>query len=65
VLEGALVGGGSAAIAAAAALVVTWGQTGGDPVRRPSLVQPFEEFIGQTLQQYGFETPTGNDANET
>jgi transposase len=27
-------------------------QTGGDPVRRPSLVQPFEEFIGQTLQQY-------------
>jgi transposase len=27
-------------------------QTGGDPVRKPSLVQPFEEFIGQTLQQY-------------
>ena len=27
-------------------------QTGGDPVRRPSLIQPFEEFIGQTLQQY-------------
>lgn len=24
----------------------------GDPVRRPSLIQPFEEFIGQTLQQY-------------
>lgn len=27
-------------------------QTSGDPVRRPSLLQPFEEFIGQTLQQY-------------
>lgn len=27
-------------------------QTGGDPVRRPSMVQPFEEFIGQTLAEY-------------
>jgi transposase len=26
--------------------------TGAEPVRRPSLVQPFEEFIAQTLQQY-------------
>lgn len=27
-------------------------QTSGDPVRRPSLVQPFQEFIRQTLEQY-------------
>ena len=27
-------------------------QADGEPVARPSLLQPFEEFIGQTLQQY-------------